>query len=330
MRVLLWAILGLGVLWGAYWFVGSHVVQNAVVAGFAGTAGQVVQASNGGVSVAGFPNRFDLTVTAPEISNAAAGWDWKAPFAQVFAMTWKPWNVIAALPNDQTINVAGQVIGVHSNRMIGSLLLQPSTSLALEEVVVEGTGLAVTSSLGWKVGAEKVVLASRADAAEKNAQELGLDVTNLAPDAAFVALLPELGPTVGLIHLDAVLSLTAPLDRNAGETQPKISGIVVRDIGVTWGALQITAKGKVVPGADGLADGTVDIRIKGWRSVPRLIAAAGWIAPGAVKPVENALNSLAKSGPDPEVLSLPLTFQKGWTNLGPLPLGPAPRLAQWQ
>ena len=328
MRVLLWIVLALGVLWGGYWFAGSYVVQSAVVAGFAGTAGQEVQAVNGGVSVAGFPNRFDLTVMTPEVSNAAAGWDWKAPFAQVFAMTWKPWNVIAALPNDQTISIGGQVIGLHSSRMIGSLLLEPSTSLALEEVVVEGEGLVVTSNLGWKIRADKVVLASRATVAEKNAQELGLDVTNLAPDAALVAQLPELGPTVSVVHLDAVVSLTAPLDRNAGVTQPQIIGIDVRDIEVTWGELQITAKGKVVPGADGLAEGSVDISIKGWRSVPKLIAAAGWIAPGAVVSLEKGLESLAKSGKDPAVLSLPLTFSKGWTNLGPLPLGPAPKLGQ--
>ena len=328
MRVLLGVVLALGVLWAGYWFVGSYAVQNAVVAGFAGTALQEVRATNGGVSVTGFPNRFDLTVTTPEVSDAAAGWSWQAPFAQVFAMTWKPWNVIAALPNDQIIVAAGQRIGLHSTALRASLLLQPSSSLALEEVVVEGEGLVATSDRGWKLGADKVVLASRADPTQLNAQELGLDVTGLQPDPALVAQLPELGPTLSTIHLDAVLSLTAPIDRNIGERQPQISGIEVRDFQMNWGALQVTAKGKVAPGADGLAEGSIDISIKGWRSLPRLIAAAGWIAPGAVVPLEKGLESLAKSGKDPQVLSLPLTFDKGRTNLGPLPLGPAPRFGQ--
>ena len=328
MRVVLWIGVALGVLWAAYWFVGSYAVKGAVVSGFTQTAGQEVLATNGGVAVAGFPNRFDLTVTTPEVSDKAAGWAWKAPFAQVFAMTWKPWNVIAALPNDQTLTVAGQTIGLHSSRMMGSLLLEPTTALALKEVVVESEGLLATSDLGWKVGVEKLVLASRADPATRNAQEIGLDITALTPDPALAAMLPELGPTVSVVHLDAILTLTAPIDRTMANTQPQISGVEVKDFRANWGALQITASGKIAPGADGLAEGSIDIAIKGWRNVPALIAAAGWIDPGAAKPMENALASLAKSGKDPEVLSLPLTFQKGWMNLGPLPLGPSPRMAQ--
>ena len=38
MRVILWVVLALGVLWGGYWFVGSNAVEKAAVDGFASAA----------------------------------------------------------------------------------------------------------------------------------------------------------------------------------------------------------------------------------------------------------------------------------------------------
>lgn len=78
MRVILWLGLGLGVAWGGYWFVGSRAVEFQVTAIIADARNQGFEATTSAISVAGFPNRFDLTLTDPHFRDPASGWGWQA------------------------------------------------------------------------------------------------------------------------------------------------------------------------------------------------------------------------------------------------------------
>ena len=326
MRVILWVCLALGVAWGGYWFVGARAVESGVAQWFAATAANGVIATNQSVSVAGFPSRFDLTVTEPHLADPASGWGWRAPFAQVFSMTWKPWHLIAALPNDQEIDAPGQKIMLHSTALKGSLRLHPSTDLTLAEIVIEGHDLAATSDLGWTIGAKSLLFAIAEDTTQKNAQHLGLDATDLTPDANLTTQLPRLGDRITTLHLDATLLLTAAIDRHIAETQPKLAGIKLKDFHGVWGTLKISAAGDILRAPEGYADGKIDVQIEDWRQIPKLVVALGLVQPGMEKSIERGLELLANSGPDPTVLALPLEFKSGQMNLGPLPLGPAPML----
>ena len=326
MRAILWVGLALGVLWGGYWFVGSSAVERGVVQWFGAAAAQGMTASNAGVSVAGFPSRFDLTVTNPHLADAVSGWGWQAPFVQVFSMTWKPWHLIAALPNDQEIDAPGQKILLHSSAMKGSLRLQPSTDLTLAEIVIEARDLAATSDLGWALGAKSLLFAIARDATQPNAQRLGLEVSDLAPDARLTALLPDLGDRIETVHLDATLLLSAPVDRHLSETRPALEGITLADFHAVWGSLKISATGDIARAPDGFATGKIEFRIEDWQQIPKLVVALGLVEPGMGESIERGLEVLANAGPDPKVLTLPLEFKSGQMNLGPLPLGPAPML----
>ncbi len=326
MRVILWVCLALGVLWGGYWFVGSRAVESGVTRWFADTAANGTTATNDGVSVAGFPNRFDLTVTKPHVADPVSGWGWQAPFAQVFSMTWKPWHLIAALPNDQEIDAPGQKIRLQTSQMKASLRVRPSSDLTLSEAVIEARDIAATSDQGWQLAAKSAILALAEDPTQQNAQRLGLEVTDLVPDASLTAPLPDLGAGIAALRLDATLLLTAPLDRNIAETRPQLSGINLQDFQMIWGTLKISAKGRITRADNGFAEGKIDFRVEDWRQVPKLLAALGLVLPGMGDSIARGFEVLAKSGADPEVLSLPLTFKKGRMSLGPLPLGTAPML----
>jgi hypothetical protein len=328
MRVILWVCLAIGVLWASYWFAGSRAIENSVVQWFDDSAANGLSASNTDVSVAGFPNRFDLTITNPHLAEFGSGWGWKAPFAQVFTMTWKPWHLIAALPNDQEIDAPGQQIALQSSDMKGSLRLHPSPSLTLAELVIEGHDLSATSDLGWTLGARSVIFAVAEDTSQQYAQHVGLDATGIAPDPALTMLLPELGKLIEAIHLDATLILTAPIDGDMAESQPKLTAIRLADFHANWGALKISGYGTIARAADGRADGKIDFRVENWRQIPKLVVALGLVQPGMGDSIERAMEVLAHSGPDPAVLTLPLEFKSGQMNLGPLPLGPAPMLGE--
>lgn len=326
MRILLWIAVVLTVLWGGYWVVGSTAVERGAAQWFDDQAAAGMTAEHEDISVAGFPSRFDLTVTKPYFADPATGWGWRAPFAQVLSMTWKPWHVIAALPNDQVIEGPGQQIALTSSRMMASLRLSPSTDLPLQEVVLEGQEVEAKSDLGWTVGAKSLVLAMGPDAANPLAQRLGLQVTDLTPDRALAALVPDLGERISTVHLDVTMTLTAPIDRRMAETQPRLTAVTVSDFRIEWGSLQVTAQGKVDRGPDGLAVGQVDFRIQNWRQIPALIVALGLMRPEMGETITRGIDALARSGKDPEVLDLPLVFADGRMTLGPLPLGPSPRM----
>jgi hypothetical protein len=52
----------------------------------------------------------------------------------------------------------------------------------------------------------------------------------------------------------------------------------------------------------------------------------GLVQPEVAPTVERMMETMAASSGDPQVLDLPLKFSSGRMSLGPLPLGPAPRM----
>lgn len=329
MRALLIAVLALAALWAGYWFVGSRLLERSVEDWIAAQPAAGYEASASDVSVQGFPNRFDLTVTEPRLADPQAGIAWAAPFAQVFAMTWKPWHVIAALPDRQTVTLPQEEVTVTSSRLRGSLVVTPGTELTLDRATVEGDGLRLSSTRGWETAVSRMLLATRRSAEDASAHEIWLEAHSLTPDQAFRmemqsrSDLPEL---IDRVEMDAVAGFTAPIDRFAPQTQPRLNRLSLGSASIKWGRLSLSAKGSVQPGRDGIAEGRIDLRAEPWRDLIPVIVAAGLITADFAPNVERALELLARQGSNPDVLEVPLAFTGGRMSLGPIPLGPAPRL----
>lgn len=323
-RYLLWLVLVLGLLWGGYWFVGSRAVAQGARDWFAAQKARGLVAENSGISVAGFADRFDLTVSDVHLADPASGWGWQAPFAQVLSMTWKPWHLIAALPHDQEITVpGGQKVALGSSRLMASLLVSPTPALPLNRAVIEGEGLKLASDAGWTLTVDKTVLAAEHLDSPANSVRLGADLTRVTLPAS-LAVPAELGPVLASLHLDAAVTLNQPIDRNLD--RPEVQDVTLTLAQAVWGPLQLSASGHVAPDADGLAEGKIDLDLKGWQSLPDLAVALGLVPAENKVTLQRVLEFLAKTGPDPEVLHLPVTFKSGAMALGPVQIGPAPRL----
>lgn len=322
MRGLLWVTVVLAALWGGWWVVGSRGAMAAAEGWFAQAATEGRRAGYEDLAVAGFPNRFDLTVTRPHLGDPATGFGWQAPFAQVFAMSWKPWHLIAALPGGQVITTPDARITLQSDRLMASLLMVPGVDLALSEAVVEGAALALSPSYGGVEGVARAVASIRAEEGGVNRYRLGLALSDLAVAPEVVA--SGLAAKVETVTLDATLGLSAALDRNAGQTPPALRQLALRDMQVRWGDLTLQASGDLAPDLSGYAAGRIDIRVTGWRLLPPGLVALGLIAPGFAPSLERGFEMMAAQGADPEVLVLPLVAKAGRMSLGPLPLGPAP------
>lgn len=326
MRALIWIVLAATAIWTGYWWVGASQIESGVKAWIAAQPPGVVSASS--VEVEGIPNRFDLTVSDVVVADPAHGVTVSSPFLQVFAMTWKPWHVIAALPSGQVITLPDQKVTLSSENLRASVQVRPSTALALNELVGEAAGVTLTSDAGWAMAINTALVSMAEDATRANSYRLGLRVREIAPDAAVLQALAatDLPDLVDEVFLDADAVLTAALDRNAGQTKPQLSALQISEARVTWGALRFSAKGSLTAGPDGLAAGEIALRIEGWKRLPPILVALGLVKPDVAPTVERMLGIVAQQGGDLEVLQIKLVCKDGRMVLGPLPLGDAPRM----
>lgn len=326
MRALIWIVLAAAAMWTGYWWVGAWQIESGVKAWIAQQPPGVVSASS--VEVHGIPNRFDLTVSDLVLADPARGVQVSSPFVQVYAMTWKPWHVIAALPSGQVIMTPDQKVTVGSESIRASVQVHPSTALALNELVGEAQGVKLTSDAGWSLRISSLAVSMAEDVTRANAYRLGLRVAEIAPDVAVLQALAatDLPDLVDEVFLDGHAVLTAPLDRAAAQTTPELIALEIAETRVSWGALKFSAKGMLTAGPDGLAEGEIALRVEGWKRLPPILVALGLVKPDVAPTVERMLGIVAQQGGDLEVLQIKLICKDGGMVLGPLPLGPAPRM----
>lgn len=334
-KLLILILLGTG-LWSGYWFVGSDQIRKGVEAGFADAAAQGLVAEKSALTVAGFPNRFDLTVEGLRLADPASGAAWQAPFVQVFAMTWKPWHIIAAFPPTQVVTLPDdQAVTATSADLKASLRAKPATDLPLAEARVAGTSLSLESDRGWTLALGEFTLGLRARPSLGDAgYELGYDLAPLTPDPAFVATvnavtIPDLPPsdlpdTIESLWGSIYLTFSVPLDRNAGQAKPFLTRAEINQFNMAWGGLSVTAKGLVEADDQGYAAGKVTLEVTNWNRLPAILVAAGAITPEAAPTVARGMQALAAQSADLAVLSLTLVLEDGRMSFGPFPLGPAP------
>ena len=335
MRKLLVLLLVGSALWSGYWFVGSNAIRQGAEDWFAQAASQGLEAETASLDVVGFPNRFDLKLTGVSLRDPAQGIGWQAPFAEVYAMTWKPWHIIAALPPEQVVTLPDQSVTLTAEGLLASVRARPATDVPLAAVVVESGAFQAQSTAGWTAGAARAVASVSADEEvpgagdAPNAYVLSVALTDLAPDpAALQKIVAEAGlpPQIATVRLLATATLTAPLDRFASQTNPRLATLDLTDSLVAWGDLSITATGAIAPDDNGFAAGRIDFSVTNYQRLVPALVAAGAIKPEIAQTVENMLAALAQETGDPNLLQLPLILEGGRVSLGPLPLGPAPRL----
>lgn len=342
MRKLLFLMVVLVGLWSGYWFVGSNAVRDGVNGWFADAASQGLVAENAGVTVAGFPNRWDLTMDGLHLADPAAAVGWTAPFVQVFAMTWKPWHIIAAFPPEQELALPDQAVSLASEGLRASFRAKPAMDLPLAAVILETNRLTASSSAGWTVGAGRSVTAISADEEVPGAGDapntyvLSLDAADVAPDPAFLesikaVALPDLPPsdlpaTLEQLTGSVFVTLSAPLDRHVGETKPFVTQVRIGQVNVVWGKLALTARGQIDADDQGFAAGEITVDITNWDRLPAVLVATGGIKPEMAPTVVRGMQALAAQSPDLSVLSLTLKLEDGQMSFGPFPLGPAPRM----
>jgi hypothetical protein len=123
------------------------------------------------------------------------------------------------------------------------------------------------------------------------------------------------------------VKFSRPWDLRALEQQrPQPARIQVRLAEAKWGALELALAGTLEIDDAGRPTGRLTIKARNWRDIIAIIRQMGWLSERLVGHAEQALSLAAQLSGNSETLDLPLDFKDGAVTLGPIPLGPSPRI----
>lgn len=313
MTRLLAGILVVALSWMGVWAAASLWLDRQVTT-FLNRPQDGVRIAASDVAVRGFPSRLDTTVTDVDLTFEEAGVTWHLPFVQVLTLIYRPNEVIAVWPDTHSVETALQTVEITQARARASLAADGFTEPELDRATLVVEDLLAISNLGWEVGVDET-RASVARTGERT-YRTGLEILGLVP--RFGASVEPLDRA----YLDASVQLSDPLDRGALDQPPGIEALDIDALALEWPGMSLTARGDIAPDPDGTAEGALDLSITGWERLFDLAIETGAIDTEFTPALRAALSALA----DGDSLDVTLTLERGFMALGPLPLGPAPRM----
>lgn len=330
MRALFAIVMILALGWSGYWFIGSSAKESAIISWLEDRQKAGWIANYDSLKIKGFPNRFDTRIETLELADPNSGWAWSAPEFQVLALSYQPNHVIAAWPETQKLSSTYETISITSSDMKASVVFEPNTGLALDRSTLTVADLGLTSTEGWTNRMEKVVLATRQSDTLEFGHDLAFDAQNFAPAKLLKSRIDPEGSLPAVfqtVHLEATVGFDAPWDRAAIEAgAPELTHVDIGNFKAVWGELELRLKGAVDIDARGFPVGQISIKAKKWREMLSLAKTAGAISPELAATLESGLGLIALLSGNKDSLDAPLSFSNGLVHIGPIPIGPAPRL----
>jgi hypothetical protein len=331
MRRLLIAVAVIAALLAAAWFGVARGIDAGLRSWFAARSAEGWVAEYGTLSTTGFPRNFRTVLTDVTLADPDSGLVWSAPRFAFEAAAFRPHRITARWPAEQSIASPFERIDILSERFEAGIAFLPGTRLEVETIAADLAGVDLVSSLGWTAGFEVGSFSATAIDGRDNAYRVLFEARDLGlPDDLRrqfdpARLLPDV---VDGMVLEAEVGFDAPWDRFAIEIgRPQVTALDLGAFRAQWGGIDVRAAGALTVAPDGVPDGRITIRITNWRDLLRVARNAGLFPEPLMPTIERAFEILAGLSGGPDTLDAPLTFANGRVSFGPVPLGPAPRLA---
>ncbi len=323
MRGLLSVVLIAGLAWGGWWFFGATAQKSGLESWFSERRAAGWTAEYEDLEVTGFPNRFDTILTAMDLKNPE-GWGWNVPQLHVYALSYKPNHIIAAIPDVQAVATPTGPINIVSTLFQSSLIFKPETSLALDRWQLEVEELLAVAP-DWKAAVGSASFALVDAGREVPAYNLYIQGLEIKVPKRWRKMSGQRG-RIPETHVDATLIFDRPLDRFAVENgNPSFKVINIRDAHFEWGSVDLNASGRLTVAKNGRLNGDLTFQTRDWRSLFEIAKAAGLIPRSQEDNWETGLTIIAGFSGNDEEIEAAIRFERGEMFLGIIPLGPAPR-----
>ncbi|NNE51242.1 MAG: DUF2125 domain-containing protein [Sulfitobacter sp.] len=327
-----WVIVLLipALLWSGWWWLASGMVVRSVTAALEAQRAQGRIAEVGRLESAGFPLQLRTEVHDLALSDPGTSTGLVLPSLTLSAPTYWPGDATLMLPEDVitvTTPAGPYFLRLTDGRL--ELKLHPGSALALEAARLRSGNWQINGLSGNLLSAESLSAEITETDAPHNSYRLKLQSTALSPGEPLraAAQIPtDLPDAFDAFSATLNLSFDAPLDRHAlNDAPPRPTAAQLLDLEVAWGDIRITGQADLTFNAEGVPEGTFDMRIEQWKRLIDLAVAAG-LAQQTADRARVILQAIANRGDDPETLTLPVRFQGGEMYFGTIQLGPAPHL----
>lgn len=328
MRKLTILVAVLAVLYGGYWFVGRSQVENGLTFAISEIDAGDVTLTYDTLNTRGFPSRFDTTIETLVFEDPVSATKWEAPWLQIFALAYNPTEVIAVFPPEQSITVNGETFTLFSNDMRASGDVRANAALSFQQAVLTADNPRLRTQDGAEIAMASLRTAMRQSPGEDQSYDLFLDARSIVlPEAIRAAIDPDgtMPPMIRDIRLDGTLGLSDEIALNS-DAAPQLDAATIKEFGIDWGDISLSAIGDVVADANGLAEGSITLSARNWEQALDLAVTAGAIAEGVDETYATMASTFNETPQIPDTLTVTLTFADGATRLGSLPIGPAPLL----
>lgn len=327
-------LLGLCVIWGLYWAVAAWGLRQSVQGWFQMQATRGWQVEVGDIAPAGtlggFPWRHVTRIDRPTLADPGTGAAWRTDWLELQSPAiWPGRQSLRFSDGDQRLSYYDQTAVITTEGLQADLFLAPGLALELEE-------LGLTSG-AWSIGDGQNSVLSAGDlnlrvvqsdpaenyqiTAEAHAFRPGTDLRRLLRAA------PELPQTFETLTLVADVTFDTVWDRNALEQrrpQPRMIDIDLLE--AKWGDMRIKSAGTLEVDAAGIPTGELALQVEAWAEFLEMAEDTGLMSATAREQASRVIAVLARASGNPEDLDITLGFRNGYITIGPIPLGPAPRL----
>ncbi len=330
MTRLIWIAGILSVLYGGYWFVGRSGVQGGATQVLTQLADDGWVVSYDELSTSGFPSRFDTTLSNFALSDPINAIGWAGPWLQVFALSYRPTEVIALLPPQQSITVGGESFRLETNDMRASAAVRATPSLPFDRATIDIEAPRLTGpDDAWQITAGRILLAARDTRAHTNTYDFFAQAEALvlpAQTRRFLDPDDTLPPLIRLAKIDGNVALSLPIDRFSADQVVELTGVSLRELALGWGDLEFNASGNIAVDANGFASGDVQLSLRNWDDILAMLVRAGVVDEGMVFTVAAVAENMDATPDNSDLLTLEVTLQNGRMIVGGFPIGEAPRL----
>jgi hypothetical protein len=328
-----WLVLALSavaiclLIYAFWWSYAARAMQRQLEGFRVDGAAQGVTAAWDALDITGFPLRLQAKMTKPSYTNRPAALNWRGDTLSIQTLPWSISQVLFETNGQQHFNLGPMVIDGATTSAAVSLSFDGQSRLRQIDIAAMDTEAkagaaalkAKTLAAHWRVSPDDTTPTDGRDFdAALNGQGLNLQGVELllGPDVEKLVVNVTLQGVPQASATDPSLSIPA--------WRAKGSPIRVREFVFVSGGVNIEGEGHLSLTPMGVVDGQLSLTIGGVNKLLDALSAKGLIDPQAKASVGVAAGVMAMLGAS---VTLPLIFKDGRSTLGPVDIGPAPRLA---
>ncbi|PRY81795.1 hypothetical protein CLV76_101335 [Marivita geojedonensis] len=321
---LLAVILAAAVLYSGWWIYAAQDMRRGLEDWFEDQRNSSWQATFSDLSVRGFPNRTDATVTDPLLLSPDGTIGWRAPFLQILGLSYKHGHVIVVPSDTQTLTTPDGEIGLSSDGLRASVIFEDQTVLRsnLEAMVLNLTGPErAVAMAGVSAALEKTDTAPGAYRAAVSVESIAVSpsnvTTNMGPDS------------LASLRAEMDLVFDTPLRIDGLTDAPPPRDITLQRSEITYGSVTFKLTGSASFDMQGRATGEVNIAAENWRDAIEAARNRGDLPPALSEGLIDLLSMLSSLSGARDALDVTLGLDRGTVLIGPIPIGTLPPL-QWR